>query len=287
MRAKEFILEKKKRKSRKHRWAAYGPGPYGWYGYDASYSGDSGSGIEENWKNTLANIGIAGAISAGGSAGLLGKQALDNYLNTKSDTATVQTPVSKKTTPPIDTKILKVTPKAKEPVNIETKLENSHEKLLAKHAQAAGITGIELAAFLAQCAHETHDFNSLEEYGNAKYFRKYDIRFNKEKAKILGNVKAGDGARYKGRGYIQLTGRYNYMMAGKALGLDLEKNPELLEDPETAAKVSIWYWKNRVQPNVSNFENVAAVTKQINPGLRGLADRKQNFKDYKQLILDI
>lgn len=284
MRAKEFILEKKKRKTRRHRWAAYGPGPYGWYGYDAGYSGDGG-GIEENWKNALTNLGIAGAISAGGSAGLLGKQALDNYLNTKPDTA-IQAPVSKHTKP-IDTKILKVTPKAKKPADVETKLDNPHEKLLAKHAQAAGIKGVELAAFLAQCAHETHDFNSLEEYGNAKYFRRYDIKFNKEKAKSLGNVKVGDGARYKGRGYIQLTGRYNYRMAGKAVGLDLEKNPELLEDPENAAKVSVWYWQNRVQPNVSNFENTAAVTKQINPGLRGLADRKQNFKDYKQLILDI
>ena len=166
-------------------------------------------------------------------------------------------------------------------------LEDPHEKLLAKYAKAAGIEGDELAAFLAQCAHETHDFNSLVEYGGVKYFRQYDIKYNKDKAKMLGNVKVGDGAKFKGRGYLQITGRYNYRIAGKALGLPLEEQPELLEDPDTAAKASIWYWKTRVQPNVSDFNNVISVTKPINPKLNGLKDRKDNFKEYKELIASI
>lgn len=164
---------------------------------------------------------------------------------------------------------------------------NSHEKLLIKVATAAGIEGTELAAFLAQVAHESHDFQSMVEYGGSLDFRKYDIRYNPKKAKILGNTKPGDGARYKGRGYIQITGKYNYAKAGKALGIDLVKNPKLAENPDVAAKIAVWFWQHRVQPNVDNFDNVKEVTKPINPGLRGLEDRKENFDDYKILVASL
>jgi putative chitinase len=116
-------------------------------------------------------------------------------------------------------------------------------------------------------------------------FRKYDPKFAPRKAKALGNTKAGDGARYKGRGYIQLTGRYNYKRAGKALGLPLEEKPELAENPEVAAKVAVWFWQQRVQPKVNNFNDVRAVTKPINPGLNGLQDRKDSFIDFKKFKL--
>ena len=164
---------------------------------------------------------------------------------------------------------------------------NQHESLLIKVATAAGITGTELAAFLAQVAHESHDFQSMVEYGGSLDFRKYDIRYNPKKAKTLGNTSPGDGAKYKGRGYIQITGKYNYAQAGKALGLDLVKNPKLAEKPSVAAKIAVWYWKLRVQPNVDNFNNVKDVTKPINPGMRGLEDRKENFKDYKIMVASL
>lgn len=156
-----------------------------------------------------------------------------------------------------------------------------HEAVLKSAALKAGITGIELAAFLAQCHHESLDFKRVTEIGGSLDFRKYDIRYNPKKAKELGNIKPGDGARYKGRGYIQLTGRYNYREAGRALGLPLEQKPELVERPEIAAKVSVWFWKNRVQPKVSNYNDVRSVTYPINKGLTGLDDRIQTFADYK------
>jgi putative chitinase len=162
----------------------------------------------------------------------------------------------------------------------------THEAVLTRTARAAGITNpIELAAFLAQCAHESHDFKSMVEYGGSLDFRKYDPKYAPRKAKALGNKKAGDGARYKGRGYIQLTGRYNYKRAGQALGLPLEQKPELAEKPEVAAKIAVWFWQQRVQPRVDNFNDVRAVTKPINPGLNGLEDRKDSFKDFKQFKL--
>ena len=154
------------------------------------------------------------------------------------------------------------------------------EALLRKYAQMANIKGAELVALLSQVAHETLDFRHMAEIGTSNDFKKYDPAHSPSKAKLLGNIKPGDGEKYKGRGFIQLTGRYNYAKAGEALGLPLEQNPELVEKPEVAAKVAIWYWKNRVQPNVSNFKNVRDVTKPINPGLKGLEDRKEKFRTF-------
>jgi predicted chitinase len=154
------------------------------------------------------------------------------------------------------------------------------EQLLMNTAVRSGITGTELAAFMAQMAHESDNFKSMKEYGGSLDFRKYDPKYAPKKAKTLGNKYAGDGNRFKGRGFIQITGRYNYRIAGKAIGIDLVKNPKLAEDPAVAAKIAVWYWKLRVQPNVTNWNDVEAVTKPINPGLRGLEDRKENFADY-------
>ena len=154
------------------------------------------------------------------------------------------------------------------------------EQLLMNTAVRSGITGTELAAFMAQMAHESDNFKSMKEYGGSLDFRKYDPKYAPKKAKTLGNKYAGDGNRFKGRGFIQITGRYNYRIAGKAIGIDLVKNPKLAEDPAVAAKIAVWYWKLRVQPNVTNWNDVEAVTKPINPGMRGLEDRKENFADY-------
>lgn len=164
---------------------------------------------------------------------------------------------------------------------------NQHEALLIKTATAAGITGTELAAFLAQVAHESHDFKSMVEYGGSLDFRKYDPKYNPRKAKSLGNTKPGDGAKYKGRGYIQITGKYNYAKAGKELGIDLVNNPKLAEKPAIAAKIAVWFWQHRVQPNVDDFNDVKDVTKPINPGMRGLEDRKENFDEYKLMIASL
>jgi predicted chitinase len=160
------------------------------------------------------------------------------------------------------------------------------EKVLVNVAQQSGIAGTELKQFLAQCAHETADFTTLKEIGNAAYFaKKYDKRYNPARAKILGNVNAGDGIRYKGRGFIQLTGRYNYKKAGEVLGIPLEKHPELAERPDIAARIAVWFWRNRVTPNVADFSNVKQSTMPINPALKGLQNRQQHFDTYKQSSL--
>lgn len=176
------------------------------------------------------------------------------------------------------------------PQPIETtglSMNSAAEHALQRAAIHAGIRGVELAQFMAQVRHESADFSRMKEIGGRQYFiKRYDPRTSPKTAKILGNTRPGDGERYFGRGFIQITGRDNYRMAGDAIGLDLVRHPELAAKPEVAAKIAVWYWKTRVKPNVSNFNDTAAVTKFINPALRGLNDRLKHFKDYK-LVMNV
>jgi predicted chitinase len=265
MRAHEFIVEKKQKK-RKPRWAAYGPGPYGGYGYDAGYSGDGGVG--EGWKDWVAGAAMgAASLGAAGNA--------DASVKKDVNKPAIQQVVKKKEIKPV------APPKASEKELSKSVTGNSHEVYLRKAAEKAGIQGQELVAFLSQCAHETMDFKHMKEIGGSLDFKKYDPRHAPRKAKILGNKHAGDGAKYKGRGYIQLTGRDNYKKAGQALGLPLEQKPELVEKPEIAAKVAVWYWKTRVANKVDSFKDTRDVTKTINPGLKHLDQRKEKQQAFQ------
>jgi len=95
---------------------------------------------------------------------------------------------------------------------------------------------------LATAYHETaHTMMPIKEFGGPNYFfRMYDKAGQRPNvAKRLGNTQPGDGARYFGRGYVQLTGRANYHDTGRKLGIDLEGNPDLALDPAVAAKVLV------------------------------------------------
>jgi putative chitinase len=171
-------------------------------------------------------------------------------------------------------------------IKLEASSLGSH---LEDAAKAAGIIGIELAAFLAQCKVETASFTTLEEQPNP-YMPGYephptDPSRSPPAARALGNTQQGDGDRFKGRGYIQLSGRYNYSQFAKKSGIPVDKNPKLLLDPTMAAKASIWFWKNKVKPVVSNIKNVAAVTRVVNGrAMLGLEKRTINFKTYMKRL---
>lgn len=157
------------------------------------------------------------------------------------------------------------------------------EKTLVVAASQAGLDSEELKQFMAQSNHETMNFHTLEELGSDRYIsRKYDIKHNPTKARVLGNIHPGDGVRYKGRGYLQLTGRYNYSRASQDLFGDdrLVRNPDLVSRPDIAAQTSIWFWKNKVANKVGDFSNTRAATKPINPGLKGLDSRVEKYKQY-------
>lgn len=91
-------------------------------------------------------------------------------------------------------------------------------------------------------------------------------------ARNLGNIEPGDGWRYHGRGYVQLTGRGNYERIGRALRIDLVNQPDLAADRQIAARVALHYWQDRVRENGHQFD-VRAATRDINGGENHLAER--------------
>jgi predicted chitinase len=227
--------------------------------------------IDEDWRTTAANIGTAITLGTGGYLASKPSTAPDNKPRVTQPAAQageIQRPAA-----PVQKKA--------QPRQAQPQSASEHEAFLQDQAKAAGITGAELNHFLAQLSHETLGFRKLIELGTSEYFRKrYDKSGNPRRAKILGNTEPGDGERFLGRGYVQLTGRYNYTQAGRALGIDLVSRPELAADPEVAAKIAIWYWQKRVQPKVDNWQtaSVKSVTQPINPGQRGLKSREQHFQ---------
>ena len=176
-------------------------------------------------------------------------------------------------------------------INPQPVASNPKVELLMKWAKKFIHNPSELAAFMAQCAHESDNFKTMEEYGSPERFaQKYDIRFNPAKAKQLGNDRPGDGIKYRGRGYIQLTGKYNYQKAGEWLSkylnhnIDFVSQPDLVATPTAAALSSIWYWMTFVHPKAKNFSDTKQVTKHINPGMRGQKNREQKAKDWQQAL---
>jgi predicted chitinase len=216
--------------------------------------------VDEGWKE----VAVGGALALGA----LGSTYAKMHPTAPTSTPTKQVVQQKQ-----------FTPLGNNPQN---------EMALLKTAKASGMKGPELAQFMAQTKHESWDFNRLKEKsqpGVKGYFtKKYDIKYAPKTAKILGNKKVGDGEKYHGRGFIQLTGRDNYRMAGEALNIDLLNNPELAANPEVASKIALWYWNSRVKPHVQNFNDTSAVTRKINPAGKGLEDRQSNFKDYMSMV---
>lgn len=146
------------------------------------------------------------------------------------------------------------------------------EKAVRAAASKYGITdATEINALLAQTGHESGNFRQLTELGSKSYFERYEGRAD------LGNTQPGDGYKYRGRGYIQLTGRANYEQFAKFSGLDVINNPDLVATPSVGAEAALWFWKTRVKPNVKDFSDVKSVTRIVNGGLNGLADREQRF----------
>ena len=136
---------------------------------------------------------------------------------------------------------------------------------------------------MSQMAHESQNFtNMIEDRPNIQRYLA-----NKQ----LGNRSKNDAQRFIGRGFIQLTGRWNYEWMQKTLGIDLTStwsNAQRAAEPAIAAEIAVVYWKKRVQPRVDDYTDTKAVTKPINTGLSGLNDREDKFKTIAQhMNLDV
>ena len=165
-------------------------------------------------------------------------------------------------------------------------------------------TSLRQAAFIGQCQHESNNFRSLEEnlhYSADGLMRTWPSRFpsrdvaeqfaqnpekiaNKVYAGRLGNTEEGDGWAFHGRGIIQLTGRDLYTACGAALGFSFIDSPELLVQPKYAALSAGWYWNKKGLNDLADKRDYPEMTKRINGGLLGLADRIAKIDAAKEIL---
>lgn len=149
-------------------------------------------------------------------------------------------------------------------------------------------TPLRIAHFLGQLAHESANFTaSVEKISYANAQAKY------QNHKYLGNTKAGDGYRFRGRGLIQLTGRANYQRYKDYSGVDVVNKPELASNISTSIDIACWYWAHGSSwGNLNKYadvDNILGVTKGINGGTNGLQDRIAKVASYKKqnITLDV
>ena len=180
---------------------------------------------------------------------------------------------------------------------------------LGNHLEEFNIhTTEQIAMFLAQIGHESLDMNILVENFNysadrlkvvfPKYFRNRDVnQFHRKPEQIanvvyadrMGNgpISSGDGWKFRGRGLIMITGKYNYAQCSEYLYGDenvLLDRPELLaEDKETALLSALWFWQKN---NLENISDIERVTRIINGGTNGLDDRIDRFERAMSVFMD-
>jgi putative chitinase len=169
---------------------------------------------------------------------------------------------------------------------------------LEKAMPSRGIsTGPRMAMFLAQCAHESAGFARFVENLNysaerlvqvfPRYFKSMldadryahqpTLIANRVYASRMGNgdEKSGDGWRFRGRGCIQLTGRFNYNAAAIAIRYPLLTMPDSLTEPTVGAAAAAWFWESRACNAMADKGDFTGITRAINGGLNGLEDRKR------------
>lgn len=136
-------------------------------------------------------------------------------------------------------------------------------------------TGLRIAHFIAQICHESAGLRTTEEFASGEAY---------EGRADLGNVRPGDGVRFKGRGLIQLTGRANYTRYGRILGVDLVACPELAAEPVLSLRIACTYWTDRKINPPADRDDLIAVTRLINGGLNGLADRRRRLRRAREAL---
>lgn len=179
----------------------------------------------------------------------------------------------------------------------------AHE--LDADAAAFGVTSLlRRAHLMAQLAHESGGFTRMLE--NLNYSeprigqvwprlapRAHELAHNPQKLGDAayagrfgnGNEHSGDGFRFRGRGLIQLTFKDNYRERGHAIGLDLVSHPDLAAEPHTASKLALSFWQHAGCNALADADDVEGVTRKINGGTNGLAERKELTLKAKGIFL--
>jgi predicted chitinase len=169
-------------------------------------------------------------------------------------------------------------------LNLPEAKRNAYLPFLAKAMEEHEInTPLRAAAFLAQIAHESAELRFMQElWGPTAQQKKYEPP--SDLAKDLGNTQPGDGFRYRGRGPIQITGRANYKKYGELLGVDLVGNPDLAAQPEYAFQIAGLFWSLRGLNKLADAEDFPTITRRINGGLTGLAERERYYETAKKAL---
>jgi len=163
-----------------------------------------------------------------------------------------------------------------------------------------------IAAFLAQCAHESGGFRALKENLNykaeslvkvfPKYFPTLDLarEYAHQQEKIANKIyggrmgngpeETGDGFRYCGRGLIQLTGKNNYTFFAGSLDIPVEECAEYLQTFEGAVQSACWFWETNNLNSLADKDDILTMTKRINGGTIGLEDRKKHYEHAKHVL---
>lgn len=167
-----------------------------------------------------------------------------------------------------------------------------------------------LAHFISQCAHESNNFRSLEENLNysadalnrvfPRYFgpgKRNAAEYARNPEKIanyvymdqfrtakMGNVNEGDGWRFRGRGLKQLTGRDNYTRFGKSVGMSAEQAAEYVATEQGAIESACWFWDTNKLNTIADTDDVVLMTKRINGGDIGLADRQNRYQQAMRIL---
>jgi len=167
------------------------------------------------------------------------------------------------------------------------------------------LTPAQQASWIGQCGHECGNFRILEENLNyraptlLKLFPKTPKRqwgftpeeaaaYEKQPQRIANRIysnrmgnrdeASGDGFRFRGSGFLQLTGMSNFFHAGQALGVDFVMQPELVRTPMYAAQTAGWFWQTHKLNQYADSGDILTMTKRINGGTIGLEDRKKHIE---------
>lgn len=167
------------------------------------------------------------------------------------------------------------------------------------------VTPSQQASWIGQCGHECGNFRIMEENLNYKaatllklfpqtpkrvwgFTPESAAAYEKQPQKIANRIygnrmgnrdeASGDGFRFRGSGFLQLTGMNNFYHAGQALGVDFIMQPELVRTPMYAAQTAGWFWQTHRLNQYADSGDILTMTKKINGGTIGLEDRKMHIE---------
>jgi predicted chitinase len=241
------------------------------------YNPEYNENLEEGWKDWVAGGAMAlGALGASGDAMAATKHQINKPTISQPAKAQAKAPIKPgKTAQKIQQVVQprKITPEesrgGQTPEQLKAYIQACAERYLPRE---------QIARFMGEVAHETANFTSMVEKNPEKNVKHYGKPGNP-----LGNKDMNDAWKYIGRGYLQITGKYNYKYFGdkirSGLGDELLANPNLAMRKDVAAALAVVYWRERVAPKMDAGATSKEIAKAINGKKpKGLKDRELKTK---------